>query len=362
VGIQHWYAMIKNSKVSKDQIQDAIDSATKACPYHPVRDYLDSLPTGDIAYFTSIASRLWGAAPEDDAIESELFKRQCVAAVRRIREPGVKSDDMLILYGEQGLGKSRFLRALFGDVWFLDHLPTDLHDRDAAAGLRGKWGIEIAELTGWSRANEEARKNFLSRQVDEYRGAYEKSVTLRPRQCVFFGSTNNEQIFSDPTGNRRYSVVHVLQDIDLAAFDRDALWAAANTLESEGYTHFFDRLESSVLSHRKEAHEIGDPWDDAVEAYMGKQKGLGARFVRPQDIIEKAVPIEPAKRTPNDLARARAILRRKCGQSKTFKQGGKVVRAYAIPDYIDVILPTGPQSAFLRSVRGENPKGEEQHN
>jgi predicted P-loop ATPase len=356
--IRHWYAIAKNMNVSKDKIADAIGIAAKAASVHPVREYLDRLvrvePSHKSAavfdYFNGIAGRLWGALPEDDAIESELFKRQCVAACRRVRQPGVKSDDMLILYGEQDLAKSKFLRKLFSDAYFLDHLP-DLRDKDAAAGLRGIWGVELAELTSWGRAGEETRKNFLSRQVDEYRGAYERSVIRRPRQCVFFGSTNNHAIFSDPTGNRRYNVVHVLKEIDLDAFDRDELWAAANALERAGYTHFFNRTEGFALAARRQEHETGDIWDDRVETYMADEKSKGARYVRPDGILDY-LNIDVGKRTNVELGRLRAILRRKgCGSSKVFKEGSKCIRAYTIPDSIQAEARVAP-GATLYAING----------
>lgn len=346
--IRQWYACQKMG-VSKTQVEDAIESAASVCRFHPVRDYLDALeesldPKSAAEYFAGIAGRLWGAAPENDAVESELLKRQCVAACRRVRQPGVKADDMLILYGEQGVGKSRFLRKLFSDEFFLDHLPP-LHDKDACAMLRGKWGLEIAELTGWSRAEENTRKAFLSRQEDRYRGAFERGTTTRKRQCVFFGSTNDDYILTDPTGARRYNVVRIVREIDVDAFDRDQLWAAANALERAGYPHFFPATDATLIARRRE-HYSEDPWDSRIEKYVAIQKGKGAKWVHDvNEILDQVFAIAAKDQTKEHQNRVRAALRRLCGQSVPRKANGsangRTISAYLIPDSIDAIAPAG---------------------
>ena len=340
--IRQWYAC-NNMGATKEQIEDAIESAASAARFHPVRDYLDSLESltekSAAVFFDGIASRLWGAVPEDDVIESELLKRQCVAACRRVRQPGVKSDDMLILYGEQGTGKSRFLRKLFSDEFFLDHLPP-LHDKDACAMLRGKWGIEDAELTGSTRTEAATRKAFMSRQEDNYRGAYERGTTTRKRQCVFFGSTNDDQILNDATGNRRYNIVRVMREIDVDAFDRDQLWAAANALERVGYPHFFPATDAQLIARREE-HYSTDPWEGRIQKFLATQKGKGAVWVDTDEIFEKCLAVTGKDQSPELLNRIRKALRHLCGPAKVRRDGGKVTRAYLIPESVIAVPPAG---------------------
>ena len=75
-------------------------------------------------------------------------------------------------------------------------------------------------------------KAFLTRRYDDFRPPYQRRNVQTPRQCVFTGSTNDQQYLRDPTGNRRFWPVRLstpLSDADLAALEgaRDQLWAEA---------------------------------------------------------------------------------------------------------------------------------------
>ena len=72
-----------------------------------------------------------------------------MAAVARIHNPGCKVDNVPIIEGAQGIGKSSALRILF-DPWFTDEI-ADLGSKDAAMQTRGVWLVELAELDAMSR-------------------------------------------------------------------------------------------------------------------------------------------------------------------------------------------------------------------
>jgi len=132
-----------------------------------------------------------------------------VAAITRVFTPGAKFDYMCVLVGRQGVGKSTLISKLGGE-WYTDGLKiSDMQDpKKAAEKLQGNLIIEISELAGLRKVDVETVKGFISCQNDNFREAYAKRAIPHPRQCVFFGSTNNEDGFlRDTTGNRRYWVV-----------------------------------------------------------------------------------------------------------------------------------------------------------
>lgn len=138
----------------------------------------------------------------DSLYAREAVRKTLVAAVARVMNPGVKFDNMLILAGKQGIGKSTFFRYL-GMEWYSDSLAT-FEGKDAAELLQGYWILEAGELTGMTKSEMNTVKQFLSKCDDVYRAAYGRRTEKYPRQCIIVGTTNEQEFLKDYTGNRRF--------------------------------------------------------------------------------------------------------------------------------------------------------------
>lgn len=64
--------------------------------------------------------------------------------------------------------------------------------------------MEMAELAATRKAEVEAIKHFISKQVDRFRVAYGHYIEDFPRQCIFIGTTNKVDFLRDETGGRRF--------------------------------------------------------------------------------------------------------------------------------------------------------------
>lgn len=265
-GNEDWKIVRVGCTASADTIVEAITLAAHANEFHPVRDYLDALD----AMSVEDAHELLDWTTKDVlGIDDPMgwIKRQLVAAARRVRTPGYKHDYIVVLIGDQGRRKSTLVNALF-DPWFQDNLP-DLASRQAANALRGFWGIELAELEKLVRADDATAKAFLARREDVYDQKYEKDVVRVPRQCVFFGSTNNIECLRDPTGNRRYWPLRVERSIPIERIveNRDTVWRAANVIAASDFrTWMTDEEENAADVIRQEFFEV-DPWHHAIARY-----------------------------------------------------------------------------------------------
>jgi len=179
--------------------------------YHPVLDYFDSLPRHDGVDRTG--TWLIAAGAKDTPFVRAVSRIVLVAAVRRIREPGCKFDEMLILESPQGKFKSSAIQALVPDkTWFSDNFEFSNETKKMLEMIQGKWIVEVGELSGMSKRDHKELKNYLARQVDEARMASGRLNTIRPRQCVFIGTTNEGEgngYLEDRSGNRRYWPVKI---------------------------------------------------------------------------------------------------------------------------------------------------------
>lgn len=189
---------------SKGQITDGLTVVVKGNSYHPVRDYLDAVTWDGEERLDALFINLFGAP--DTPYTRAVTRKAFTAAVSRIYNPGCKYDYVLVLVGDQGIGKSTTL-AKMGGEWFSDSVPT-LVGKEALESIQGSWLIELGELAGLRKAEVDAVKHFISKREDRYRVAYGKRVEHFPRRCVFFGTTNEEDFLRDVTGNRRFWVVN----------------------------------------------------------------------------------------------------------------------------------------------------------
>jgi hypothetical protein len=217
-----------------ETVHTAVQTLANHHRFHPVLDYLDSLVWDKQPRLDQWLVNYAGA--EDTPYIKAVGSIVLIAAVRRVRQPGVKFDEWLVLEGEQGSSKSQALRILaVQPEWFTDQKVIGLSGRDSIEQFSGKWIIEAGELHGMRNSDIESIKAFMSRDTDRGRMAYARTVTESKRQCVIIGTTNSENYLRDLTGNRRFwPVVTGTFDLETLRRDRDQLWAEAAARETIG--------------------------------------------------------------------------------------------------------------------------------
>lgn len=195
------------------------------------------------------------------------------ALVSRHSTDGEKVDNVPILEGPQGIGKSGALRRLCPVPGLFFDSELAIGEKDADQALRGKFLIELPELSALSRHDFRVLKAFVTRQVDTYRPSFGRMSRDFPRRCVFVGTTNDDEYLKDPTGNRRWQPVRagVVGAVDWAGIerDRDQIWAEALTLREKGERHDVDSAALRALcEEEQQAREQTEPWAERVAAHL----------------------------------------------------------------------------------------------
>lgn len=239
----------------------------------PVREYLQGLTWDGTPRLDTLFIDYLGA--EESPYTRAVTRKMFVAAVKRCFQPGCKFDQICILSGKQGIGKSLLLSRM-GRNWFNDSI-TSFDGKDARENLRGVWIVELGEMTAFSRSESEAAKQFLSQTEDRYRAAYGRRTVQYPRRCVFFGTSNGADFLRDTTGNRRYWPIDcsferrtkVVHD-DLTPETVDQLWAEAVAKYNDGEELILrDALQKAALEEQQ-AHTERDPWEGDILEFLGK--------------------------------------------------------------------------------------------
>ncbi len=189
------------------------------------------------------------------------FWLQGVAA--RACVPGCKMEIVLNIFGSQGIGKSLFFRDLCPDpAWFTDSIQDSIvgsgqNNRDELMKMHAKIIIEMPELNPMKRGGKSADdklKQFLSSQFDTMRLPYGHDSVDYPRTCAFGGTSNNRDIYRDPTGARRFvSIDHGkigirVGDLDKGVMDsiRDRLWG--EVVSSFNYGELYSSPNKLIVS------------------------------------------------------------------------------------------------------------------
>ncbi|MBQ9664799.1 MAG: hypothetical protein IJV40_16780 [Oscillospiraceae bacterium] len=242
--------------------------------FHPIREYLQSLPPWDGK--KRVERILIDCLEAEDTEYVRVVTRKTfAAAVARIMRPGIKFDSVLVLDGVQGIGKSSLFKDLIGDEYYCETLTLkDMNEKAGAEKLQGYWIVEVAELAGMKKADIESVKAFLTATDDKYRPSYGRVVESHPRQCIIIASVNGERGYlRDITGNRRYWVVKVKQTEqrkrwNFSQDEKDQIWAEAKKYYEEGEKLY---LEGEMIAQAEGAQMQAMEEDERkglVEEYL----------------------------------------------------------------------------------------------
>lgn len=259
--------------VSKEIAGQAVQVVARERPFHPVRDFLNSLEWDGLKRIDDWLTLYLGVEPS--AYVRAVGAKFLIGAVARVYKPGAKNDSCLILEGPQGALKSTALRTLAGDDFFSDDI-ADLGSKDSVLQTRGVWIIELSELDSMSKGEVSRVKAFMSRQVDRVRPPYGRRVVEATRECVFAGTTNSDTYLKDETGGRRFWPV-VVGEILIAELRRDRcqIWAEARERFRQGENWWLDsKALIAAAAVEQQARYEGDVWQDRIAKWAAAKESV----------------------------------------------------------------------------------------
>lgn len=304
--------------VSSSMVLEAIEAVAKRRRFHPVLDYLDGLTWDGTPRLEHMLADFFGA--EQNEYTAACGRNMLMAAVARVRFPGSKVDEMIILEGEQGAGKSSAVRALCGPQWFAEMLESP-QNKDFYQILAGRWIVEIPELQAFNKADRNKIKAAVSAQEDTYRPSYGRYARQFPRQNIFIGTTNDEGYLKDETGARRFMPVRCTEvRVNELISVRDQLWAEADALVRRGEPWY--RFPEMAREEQDRRFDV-DVWEETVSFWLDGHASSDAYLHRDgvvdpdrpidevtiAEIMRHALRIESAKQSKPDQMRVGAILR-----------------------------------------------------
>ena len=255
--------------VGKNDGMDILVSLARRNTKNPPKEYFESLVWDKTPRLDTWLVYYLGCEDQNAKYLQLVGSKWLMAGVKRIYEPGCKFDNVLILEGDQYLGKSTVLEKLAtinGQRYFTDE-SIEFRNKDSLLKLQGKIIYEMAELASFKKAETDEIKGFVRRNTDEYRPLYGRKPIPRPRMFIIAGTVNpTAGYLTDPTGNTRYWPIKCGSSIDLIALERDKeqLWAEAVYRYKQGERIWLQEEEHDLAVLEQEDRLIDDIMADKI--------------------------------------------------------------------------------------------------
>lgn len=251
----------------------AIQVAAQYNKFHPAREYFNNLKWDGKPRLKTWLKVYLGCESESDKYLEFVGRKWLTAGVTRIFHPGKKFDHVLVIEGEQGAYKSTSLKKLatFGAdkpiEYFTDSVTiADIQNKDTIMKIQGSIIVELSELSGFSKKDDEEIKRWITLEHDNIRLPYGRETSMFKRQFILAATTNKYDYLKDPTGNRRYWPVRAGTKINIEGIERDKeqLWAEAVSEYKSGLYLGATYEEEAWANEERHKRLAQDAWTELV--------------------------------------------------------------------------------------------------
>jgi putative DNA primase/helicase len=256
------------------QIGDFVTFLADQNLYNPAINYVTSKPWDGVsrakAFYNTVTAK-----GGDQSLKETLMKRWMISAIAAAFRPdGVSAHGVLVLQGDQYLGKTKWFKSLVPDHTRLaqDGWILRPDDKDSVKQACSFWLVELGELDATFRKSDiAALKSFLTRDRDVLRRAYAKRESEYGRRTVFFASVNPREFLHDITGNRRYWTIECEHIDHSHNLDMQQVWAEFHHMYAQGETWFLQPDEMAKLNEANTEFEVRDPIEDRLMSRLDWQ-------------------------------------------------------------------------------------------
>ncbi len=258
----------------------------------PIYDKLTSLRSkyaGD-GFIRKLAATL---VSDDPDIEGEpaayvWLRSWMVGAVQRAIDPDHDPNHVLLIIGNQDLGKSTWIRNIGKIVpgAYTDQ-KIEIGNKDAILNLDKIFVHELGEYDMILRSKDAAAvKDFITKREPNERGVYEKKARKIVPLTSFIATTNAKTPLNDPTGNRRYLTLRVTEvDRSYRFINIDHVWAEAVHLYDQGMRNELTKTQKLIQAERNKQAMEYNIYSDYVERFFVQTNNKSDRL-RLSDIYQ----------------------------------------------------------------------------
>lgn len=250
------------------KLDQHLDFIADQNPYHPIVECMKDNPWDGIPRLDNFISQVVTDEPEHS---KRLIKTWMVAAMAAAHSiTGFINQGVLVLQGEQNIGKTSWVKALdpincgaVKESAFLD--PSN---KDSVFLLSNYWIAELGELESIFRKSDIGRlKSFVTTEFDNLRLPYARKSTRVPRRSVYVATVNDKSFLADDTGNRRWWTIRVKEINRHHNLDMIQVWAEVYDVWQSGHLTYLDREIQAQVNENNKKHEKLEPLKELLFSF-----------------------------------------------------------------------------------------------
>jgi len=198
---------------------------------------------------------------------------QAVALATCDEEDSVITQFILVLKGNQGIGKTSWFRSIVPKEmqakYFMSGRNLDPNNKDHIIEMNGVWFCELGEVGSTTgKANNEQLKALITNDYDTVRLPYAEESTTLKRRTSLCATTNDERFLKDTTGSRRFVTIDISNTKKNANIDLSLVYAEIyNAYLSGAIFHFTDK-EREELEKDNSNYKVKSDVQLGVETFF----------------------------------------------------------------------------------------------
>lgn len=245
----------------------------------------------------------------DQQLSNKLIRTWMIAAIAAAHSiDGFTNHGALVLQGEQGIGKTAWVKSLepidCGSI--KDGAILDPSFKDCVIALSQFWIIELGELDATYKAADIARiKSYLTMKADKIRNPYAALDQTRPRRTAYIATVNKSNYLVDDTGNRRWWTIEATSINYDHKFDMKQVWAEVYAEWKEGALTYLPSDLQEKVNILNTSHEQIDPLEEKLLRFFDWDdwESYAPKYMTVTSILEEMQWKVIDQKTSNKLSR-----------------------------------------------------------
>lgn len=286
-----YYCRLKEAgvRISVKDVEHLILSRDFAVDDDPFRNYFDNLPEwkeGDPDYIREFfVGHMEFGDPENTEFYDLMFRKWFVGAVGLWLDVVDEDPIVPVLYGDQNIGKTFFVRHILPpplQSYLFPVNPAARVDKDFEISMSETPIMFLDEFNVANLQKSEAYKYAATASKSYLRDSYGHFREMRDRKAALIAATNHEKFIRENEGIRRYLAVHLTGTVNLNdhPLNYEGAYAQALYLLKHGFNHKPNKEEVKLITEHAQPYVMND---DVVEALL--------TFVRTPSENETAVAL-----------------------------------------------------------------------